>query len=119
MRVRQHSSDRSQVLCHGLHVSVKPERLYRVSRLQTAVRHAKVLHLKGANRVLEEATQSTDCGFAFKGGSAKWNQDTIVLTVTDASWAGEEDIVKGGIEPLRSQRALFNGLAGPAFIEGN
>eukprot|EP00959_Pyramimonas_sp_CCMP1952_P323220 6763821-Pyramimonas_sp.AAC.1 len=43
----------------------------------------------------------------------------IVLTVTDASWAGEEDIVKGRIEPLRSRRAQFNGLAGPGFIEGS
>eukprot|EP00959_Pyramimonas_sp_CCMP1952_P459317 9478060-Pyramimonas_sp.AAC.1 len=33
----------------------------------------------------------------------------IVRTVTGASWAGEE-------EP---QRAKFNGLAGPGFIEGN
>eukprot|EP00959_Pyramimonas_sp_CCMP1952_P456410 9473126-Pyramimonas_sp.AAC.1 len=43
----------------------------------------------------------------------------IVLTVTDASWAGEVHIVKGILEPLRSQRARFNGLAGPGFIEGN
>eukprot|EP00959_Pyramimonas_sp_CCMP1952_P368650 7722115-Pyramimonas_sp.AAC.1 len=53
----------------------KPELLYRASRLQTAVCHAKVLHLKDATRVLEEATQSADCGLLFKGGAVKWNQD--------------------------------------------
>eukprot|EP00959_Pyramimonas_sp_CCMP1952_P373526 7822894-Pyramimonas_sp.AAC.1 len=48
----------------------KPELLYRVSRLQAAVRHVKVLYLKEANRVLEEATQSADCVLAFKKGGA-------------------------------------------------
>eukprot|EP00959_Pyramimonas_sp_CCMP1952_P078635 1643641-Pyramimonas_sp.AAC.1 len=50
---------------------------------------------------------------------AKWDPDMIVLTVTDAGWAGEGDVVKGRIEPVRSQRARANGLAGPGFIEGN
>eukprot|EP00959_Pyramimonas_sp_CCMP1952_P223997 4683756-Pyramimonas_sp.AAC.1 len=39
--------------------------LYRANRLQTAVRHANVLHLKAANRALEDATQSADCGLVF------------------------------------------------------
>eukprot|EP00959_Pyramimonas_sp_CCMP1952_P437119 9152018-Pyramimonas_sp.AAC.1 len=43
----------------------------------------------------------------------------MVLTVTDASWAGEGDVVKGRIEPLRPQRVRFNGLARAGFIEGN
>ena len=43
----------------------------------------------------------------------------IVLTVNDAGWAGEDAIVKGNVEPLRSQKARFNGLAGPGFVEGN
>ena len=97
----------------------KPEFLYRVSRLQTAVNHAKVLHLKEANRVLEEAVQTSDSGLVFKGGAVLWDKDMIVLTITDASWAGEDDVVKGNLEPLRSQRARFNGLAGPGFVEGN
>eukprot|EP00959_Pyramimonas_sp_CCMP1952_P391704 8208450-Pyramimonas_sp.AAC.1 len=41
------------------------------------------------------------------------------LTVVDASSAGEDGIVNGHFEPLRPQRARFNGLAGPGFIEGN
>ena len=49
----------------------------------------------------------------------KWDKDMIVLTVTDASWAGEYDKVSGCLEPLRSRRARFNGLAGPGFVEGN
>eukprot|EP00959_Pyramimonas_sp_CCMP1952_P066096 1380160-Pyramimonas_sp.AAC.1 len=55
----------------------KPELLYRVSRLQTAVCHAKVLHFKEANGVLEETTQSADCGLVIKGGAVKWNQYKI------------------------------------------
>eukprot|EP00959_Pyramimonas_sp_CCMP1952_P329556 6899523-Pyramimonas_sp.AAC.2 len=43
----------------------------------------------------------------------------MILFVIGASWAGEGDIAKGKIEPLRLQRARFNGLAGPGFIEGN
>eukprot|EP00959_Pyramimonas_sp_CCMP1952_P439718 9205775-Pyramimonas_sp.AAC.1 len=30
---------------------------------------------------------------------------TAVFIVTDASWAGNEDIVKGRVEPLRSRSA--------------
>ena len=97
----------------------KPELLYGVSRLQTVVNHAKVLHLKEANRILEEAAQTADTGLVFKGGAVKWDKDMIVLTVTDASSAGEYDKVSGRLEPLRSQRARFNGLAGPGFVEGN
>eukprot|EP00959_Pyramimonas_sp_CCMP1952_P142868 2990823-Pyramimonas_sp.AAC.1 len=43
----------------------------------------------------------------------------IVRIVSGDSWAGEEGGVKGRIGPLRPQRARFNGLAGPGFIEGN
>eukprot|EP00959_Pyramimonas_sp_CCMP1952_P461925 9482388-Pyramimonas_sp.AAC.1 len=69
----------------------KPELSYRVSRLQTPVRHAKALHLKEANRALEGAIQSADCGLIFKGGDVKWDQDILVLTVPDASRAGDND----------------------------
>eukprot|EP00959_Pyramimonas_sp_CCMP1952_P240195 5019265-Pyramimonas_sp.AAC.2 len=44
------------------------------------VRHAEVLHLKEANRVLEEATKAANCG-----------------------WAGEEVLVMGRNELLRSE----------------
>eukprot|EP00959_Pyramimonas_sp_CCMP1952_P454393 9469827-Pyramimonas_sp.AAC.1 len=87
--------------------------------LQGAARHAEALHLKEANRALEEATQSADRGLAFDGGAVKWSPYTIVLAVTGASWAGGEDVVSGRIEPLRSQRARFNDPAGLGFIEGN
>eukprot|EP00959_Pyramimonas_sp_CCMP1952_P187580 3922178-Pyramimonas_sp.AAC.1 len=70
-------------------------------------------------RALEEAAQSADCGLGFKGGTARWNHDMRVPIVTDASWAGEDDVVKGRIESRRSQKARFNGLAWPGFIEGN
>eukprot|EP00959_Pyramimonas_sp_CCMP1952_P282754 5909862-Pyramimonas_sp.AAC.1 len=83
------------------------------------MRHAKGLRLKEANRVLEEAAQSADCRFTFKGGAALWDSDSLALTVTDAIWAGEDDVSEGKVEPFRSQKARFNGLAGPGFIDGN
>eukprot|EP00959_Pyramimonas_sp_CCMP1952_P367219 7691317-Pyramimonas_sp.AAC.1 len=83
-----------------------PEPLHRASRLQTAVRPAQALPLRGAIRVLEDAIQSATAGL-------------VVPIATDASWAGEEDVVNGRIEPLRSHRARFNRPAGPGFIEGN
>eukprot|EP00959_Pyramimonas_sp_CCMP1952_P252825 5281752-Pyramimonas_sp.AAC.1 len=58
-----------------------------------------------ADRASEEATQSADCGLVVAGGAVMWNRDLLVPIVTGASRAGEEDIVKGRIEPLRSQRA--------------
>ena len=97
----------------------KPELLYRVSRLQTVVNHAKVFHLKEANKVLEDAVQSADIGLVFKGGAVKWDNDMIVLTITDASWSGEQAVVRGSLEPLRSQKARFNGLSGSGFIDGD
>eukprot|EP00959_Pyramimonas_sp_CCMP1952_P354123 7419243-Pyramimonas_sp.AAC.1 len=74
--------------------------------------------IKAGQRSLKR-WRSADCGLAFKGGNVKWNQDLPLLIVTGASWAGEEDTVKGRIEPLRSQRVRFNGLARPGFIEEN
>ena len=90
-----------------------------MSRLQTVVNHAKVLHLKEANKVLEDAVQSADISFVFKGGAVKWDKDMIVLTITDASWSGEQAVVRGSLEPLRSQKARFNGLSGSGFIDGD
>ena len=97
----------------------KPELLYRVSRLQTVVNHAKVLHLKEANKLLEDAVRSADIGLVLKGGVVKWDKDMIVLTITDASWSGEQAVVRESLEPLRSQKARFNGLSGSGFINGD
>ena len=81
-----------------------------MSRLQTVVNHASVLHFKEANKVLEDAVQSADIGLVFKGGAVKWDNDMIVLTITDASWSGEQAVVWESLEPLRSQKARINGL---------
>eukprot|EP00959_Pyramimonas_sp_CCMP1952_P452677 9466988-Pyramimonas_sp.AAC.1 len=76
-----------------------------MSRLQTAVSHVKAPRLEGANRVLEGTTQSAHRGLIFKEGAVSWVSDMIALAETDASWAGEDDLGKGNVEPLRSQRA--------------
>ena len=89
------------------------ELLHRVSKLQAVVSIAKVLRLNEANRVLENAVGTADKCLAFKGGAVQWDKDVVVLTITDAGWSGEEDIVLGSLEPLSSQKARFNGGAGP------
>ena len=97
----------------------KPELLYRVSRLQTVMNHAKVLRLKEANKILEDAVATADTGLVFKGGAVPWNEDMIMLTVTDASWSNESVVTKGQIETFRSQTSHFNGLAGKGLVEGD
>ena len=97
----------------------KPELLYRVSKLQTVMNHARVLHLKEANKILEDAVATADTGLVFKGGAVPWNEDMIMLTVTDASWSNESVVTKGQIETFRSQKSRFNGLAGKGLVEGD
>ena len=53
----------------------KPELFYRVSKLQTTVHRANVLHFKEADRGLEDAVEIADRGLAFKGGAAKWDSN--------------------------------------------
>ena len=60
-----------------------------------------------------------DTALVFKDGVVSWTRDMVVLTVTDASWSNESAVTKGQIETFRSQKARFNGLAGPGLVEGN
>ena len=60
-----------------------------MSKLQTVMNHSKVLHLKEANKLLEDAATTADTGLVFKGGVIVWNK-AIMPTVTDASWANEK-----------------------------
>ena len=94
----------------------KPELLHGASTLQTAGNHAKVLHFEEANRVPEDAVQTADKGLAFKGGAVKLDKDVVALTIADARWPGEGDIVNGSLEPFRSQKARFNGVASQIVI---
>eukprot|EP00959_Pyramimonas_sp_CCMP1952_P179035 3742660-Pyramimonas_sp.AAC.1 len=71
-----------------------------------------------ANRLLEDVVQTSGTGLVFKGGAVKWDNDMIVLTITDASWSGEQDIVQGNLESLRPRKASFNGLAWLGLVDG-
>ena len=97
----------------------KPELLYRVSQLQTVISHARVHHLREANRVLSDAFMTAGDGITFQEGAVKWDDEVITLAVTDASWAGENHDARGEMEPLHSQRARKIGLAGPGLVSGD
>ena len=67
----------------------RPDLLYRVSALQTAVRGSTVSTLMDANRVVELAIKGmNDVRLTFPNGWIKWDK-VGVLTVTDASFSGE------------------------------
>ena len=46
----------------------KPELVYRVSRFQTVINHARVHRLREANRALSEALMTAGDGITFQGG---------------------------------------------------
>ena len=49
-----------------------------------------------------DAREFSQRGLHFKAGAIKW-EDCIPCTVSDASGSNEQQIVKGKLEPYRSQ----------------
>ena len=74
----------------------RPKLAYYCSRLRSVASIAQVKHLKEANRVLQVAVVGADEGLVFKAGSFDWN-DAVLLSINDASWAGETKVVDGHI----------------------
>ena len=67
----------------------RPDISYRVSRLQSRMKEATVKDLKDCNQVLEYAQQNSSIGLFFSGSGPNW-ADSILVTITDASFANEE-----------------------------
>ena len=66
----------------------RPDLSYRVSRLETMVKGAIIATLKEANKVVDLAIGGLDLCIRYPTGMCDFN-DLGVLTVTDASFAGE------------------------------
>jgi hypothetical protein len=76
-----------------------------------------VSHLVEANKILSMAQAGVNEGILYKAGVLDWNT-MIMLTVNDASWAGETKIVDDRVFPRRSQMGVITLLASPDLLEG-
>ena len=68
----------------------RPDLLYRTSRLQSLTKAATVATLKEANKTVELALEGIGSSLYFHAGRLDW-QNVGILTVTDASFAHEEN----------------------------
>jgi hypothetical protein len=90
----------------------RPELTYDMSKLQSVVATAQVKHLEHCNRVLHEAIATSDRGIFFKAKAFEFER-ALLLTITDASWAGEELVHDDRVFPRRSQYGRILALADP------
>ena len=96
----------------------RPDLSYRVSRLQSVCGRATIRDLFYCNEVVKDAQEFSKHGLYFEAGAIDWN-DCILCTVSDASWSNESEVVKGKMEPYRSQRARMTLLVDKNFIKGD
>ena len=94
----------------------RPDLCYQCSRLQSVVATAKVKHLIQCNKVLSEAQATANVGIYFKAGVFQF-EDSILISVHDASWANEEKIIDGEIFPRRSQYGRIQLFGDPKLWE--
>ena len=75
----------------------RPQLSYGVNKLQSVCGTATLDDLRFANKLLQEAKESSDDGLFFKGGLFTWNKMGM-LTITDASFGNESNFrsQKGG-----------------------
>ena len=96
----------------------RPDLSYRVSRLQSVCGRATIRDLFYCNEVVKDAQEFSKHGLYFEARAIEWN-DCILCTVSDASWSNESEVVKGKMEPYRSQRARMTLLVDKKFIKGD
>ena len=70
-----------------------------------------------ANKTVADAKEFSNQGIIYKAGALDFN-DCILCTISDASGSNEKQLVKGKLEPLRSQRARMTVLAHKEFLKG-
>jgi hypothetical protein len=84
----------------------RPDLSYGVSKLQSVCAKARVEDLALANKLVRDGATGSDTGLHFQSDAFKW-KDMVAVTVSDASHANEETIVKDAREPHRSQRGIM------------
>ena len=95
----------------------RPDLSYRVSRLQSRSKKALVRELKEANIVLDYALQDSKTGLRFTP-QLDWD-NAVLTTVSDASFAQEQDIVGDETVHDRSQKGFLQVLANSSVIDGD
>ena len=96
----------------------RPDLCYQCSRLQSTVSAAKVKHLNQCNKVLQDAQATSNVGLYYKAGVIDFDE-SILISISDASWAGEEKIIDEKIFPRRSQYGRFQLLGTPDLWDGD
>jgi hypothetical protein len=96
----------------------RPDLCYQCSRLQSTVSAAMVKHLMQCNKVLQEAQATSEVGLYFKAGVMDF-ETSILISISDASWAGEEKIIDEKVFPRRSQYGRFQCLGTPDLWDGD
>ena len=81
---------------------VRPDLCYPTSRLQSVVSAALVKHLAQCNKVLQEAQATSNVGIYLKLGLFDL-EDSIQISIHDASWANETKIIDDELFRRRSQ----------------
>ena len=100
-----------------IHRQVRPELGYHTSKMQSVVGSAQIKHLVASNKILQHSISTSTRGLLFKSGLFDWS-DKIVVTITDASWAGEKLIVDDKVFPRRSQYGRINCLGNHSSWDG-
>ena len=88
----------------------RPQVSYGVNKLQSVCGTATLDDLRFANKLLQEAKESSDDGLFFKSGLFIWNKMEM-LTITDASFGNESN--------FRSQKGRMTFLTGPDSFDKN
>ena len=72
---------------------VRPALSYRVSKLQTVAGNGCIKDIRECNKVLEYALSTSDEGLFFTSNFGNWD-DCVVTSISDASFANEEIVIK-------------------------
>ena len=88
----------------------RPQLSYGVNKLQSVCGTATLDDLRFANKLLQEAKESSDGGLFFKSELFTWNKMEM-LTITDASFGNESN--------FRSQKVRMTFLTGPDSFDKN
>merc|ERR1712039_190057 len=91
---------------------------YAVSRLQSIAAAAQVKDLHFANKTLQQAKADSNLGMTFKARAFDWH-NAVVVSITDASFAGEKLVVEDKTFPRRSQKGRITALADPKIWDGD
>ncbi|CAE7949958.1 unnamed protein product, partial [Symbiodinium sp. KB8] len=95
----------------------RPDISYELSALQAVQKQACVQDLLDCNKLLRYVQETPDVGIYYKYGAVDVDR-AVVLSITDASYANDNDVAENGI-PMgnRSQSGRLLCLANPEFLE--